>query len=101
VSDFIRVAAVSELGNGKCTTVVVDGKEVALFNVNGSFYALESSCTHRGGPLGQGELEGCIVSCPWHGWTFDVTSGASMINPEFSVQKYEVQIQGEDVLVKI
>jgi len=101
MSDFVRVAAVSDLGAGKCMTVLAEGKEVALFNVNGSFYALESSCTHRGGPLGQGELEGCIVSCPWHGWTFDVTSGASMINAEFSVQKYEVQIQGEDVLVKV
>ena len=101
VSDFIRVAAISDLGVGKCSTVVANGKEVALFNVNGTFYATESSCTHRGGPLGQGELEGCVVSCPWHGWTFDVTTGTSMINPDFSIQKYEVQIQGDDVLIKV
>ena len=101
MSYFVRVAGVSDLATGQCATVTAGDKEIALFNVGGTFHAIESSCTHRGGPLGMGELEGCIVSCPWHGWTFDVTTGASMISPDFSVQKYEVQIQGNDVLVKI
>lgn len=101
MSDFVRVASISDLGVGKCATVTANGKEVALFNVGGTFHAIESSCSHRGGPLGQGELEGCVVSCPWHGWTFDVTTGASMINAEFSVQKYDVEVQGNDVMVRI
>ncbi|HZS44799.1 MAG TPA: Rieske 2Fe-2S domain-containing protein [Blastocatellia bacterium] len=101
MSEFIRVLGVNELQPGGCTIVVANSKEIALFNVNGTFHAIENSCTHRGGPLGQGDLEGCVVSCPWHGWTFDVTSGTSLINEEFSVPKYDVQVQGEDVLVKV
>ena len=101
MSEFVRVASLNDLTPGKCATVMANEKEVALFNVDGTFHALENNCTHRGGPLGLGELEGCVVMCPWHGWTFDVTTGTSLINAEFSVQKYEVQIQGEDVLVKI
>ena len=49
------------------------GRVIALFNVDGTFYALDGVCPHQGGPLGQGTLEGCIVTCPWHGWQFDVT----------------------------
>ncbi len=101
MSEFTRVIGVNELEAGRCTTVVANDKEIALFNVDGAFHAIDNTCTHHGGPLGQGDMEGCVVSCPWHGWTFDVTTGNSLINSEFSVQKYEVQIDGENVLIKV
>ena len=66
----------SDLPNiGASTEVVVAGTIVALFNVDGDYFALDGICPHQGGPLGQGALHGCIVSCPWHGWEYDVKNG--------------------------
>jgi nitrite reductase/ring-hydroxylating ferredoxin subunit len=66
MSTFVRACAVSEVEAGTGKTVTVDGKELALFNIAGAFHAIDNTCPHRGGPLGEGELEGCIVTCPWH-----------------------------------
>jgi nitrite reductase/ring-hydroxylating ferredoxin subunit len=79
----------------------VGGRPVALFNVDGTFYALSNVCIHRGGPLGQGLLEGQVVMCPWHAWTFDVATGHSTVNPELRVDRYEVKVEDGQVLVKV
>jgi len=96
---FVKVARKEELGPGTGKTVDVGGTPVALFNVGGSYYAVHNTCRHRGGPLGEGELSGSVVTCPWHGWRYDVTTGEKVANPEIRVEKFEVWIEGDDILV--
>jgi nitrite reductase (NADH) small subunit len=98
---MIRVAAVSELSPGQGKTVDADGTEIALFNVEGSFHAINNSCRHRGGPLGEGSLEGGQVTCPWHGWKYDVVTGKLVTHPDVSVPAYPVQVQGDEVFVEL
>jgi nitrite reductase (NADH) small subunit len=98
--DFERVIAVSELAPGSGKECLVGGRPVALFNVDGTFYAIGNTCGHRGGPLGQGMLEGSIVMCPWHAWTYDVTTGVSTVNPELTVARYEVKVEDGGVWVR-
>lgn len=87
--EFI-VAKVDEISSGSGKVIFAGDKAIALFNVNGTFYAIDNTCPHRGGPLGEGDLDGTTVSCPLHGWQYDVTSGAGTIGP--SVNKYEIKI---------
>lgn len=98
---FIKVAKKSDLPAGRGMVVEVEGREIALFNVDGVFHALDNVCCHRGGPLGEGMLSGHVVACPWHGWQFDVTTGKSPMIPEAEVEKLETCIEGEDVLVAV
>ena len=100
MSTFSKACAVSDVAPGAAKLVAVDGKEIALFNVDGTFYALDNECPHRGGPLGEGDLEGCIVTCPWHAWQYDVRSGES-ITDDLKVARYDVKVEGSDVLVAV
>jgi nitrite reductase/ring-hydroxylating ferredoxin subunit len=79
----------------------VEGRAIALAHVDGRIYAINNTCLHRGGPLGEGLLEGKAVTCPWHGWQFDVTSGKSLQNPTVGVDCYRVEVRGEDIFVDI
>jgi nitrite reductase/ring-hydroxylating ferredoxin subunit len=81
---FVKVVAKTELAEGQGRALEVQGKAIALFNVGGTFYAIDNTCKHRGGPLGDGDLEGNTVTCPWHGWQYDVTTGACQGNPAVS-----------------
>ena len=101
MSEFVRVMAVADLAPGSCAEVLAGGQPIALFNVDGAFHAIGNRCIHRGGPLGQGMLDGTVVMCPWHAWTYDVTTGVSSVNPEFSVPRYEVKVEDGQVLVKV
>src|SRR3989304_2661244 len=76
------------------------GKVLALFNVGGTFYVLDNPCLHRGGPLGEGELEGTIVTCPWHGWRWDVAPGANTNNPAVKVACFPVKVDGGSIFVE-
>jgi len=100
MSTFSKPCAVSDVAPGTAKLVAVDGKEIALFNVDGTFYALDNECPHRGGPLGEGDLEGCIVTCPWHAWQYDVRTGES-ITDDLKVARYDVKVEGGDVLVAV
>jgi len=100
MSTFSRACAVSDVAPGTGKLVAVDGKEIALFNVDGTFYALDNECPHRGGPLGEGDLEGCIVTCPWHAWQYDVRTGES-ITDDLKVARYDAKVEGGDVLVAV
>ena len=99
MSNFVKVATKSDIAPGSGIRVEVNGKEIALFNVDGNFYAMDNTCSHRGGPLSEGSLEENVVACPWHGWQYDVTNGACLTNPAVQQNKYEVKIQGDDILV--
>ena len=97
--NFVRVAGTGDLKPGENKAVNVNGTEVALFNVDGEFFAINNTCLHRGGPLGEGMLEGDVVTCPWHGWRYSVKTGANAMLPTAKVQTYQVKVEGNDVMV--
>ncbi|MBI2839287.1 MAG: Rieske 2Fe-2S domain-containing protein [Acidobacteria bacterium] len=101
MGQYKRALGVSDLQPGHAVTVAVDGIEVAVFNVDGRFYALQNACPHRGGPLGDGDLEGSIVTCPWHGWEWDVTSGSGAEDASVKTKAYQVKVEGDEVLVLV
>ncbi len=91
MANWQRVAAADSLAAGECGEYIAGDRVVALFNVDGKFFALDGVCPHQGGPLGKGFLDGCIVTCPWHGFQFDVTTGQhqtsrSLVHPGFAVK---------------
>jgi nitrite reductase (NADH) small subunit len=96
-----RAAKVSEIPVGSIKEVQVGGTPVALANVGGKFYAISNSCLHRGGPLGQGQLEGSVVTCPWHGWQFDVTTGKAVMNPNAALGCIRTEVQGDEVYLEL
>lgn len=96
------VAKRDDIPNGGTKRVDVDGVEVLLCNVGGTIYAVEDVCTHDGGPLDQGDLNGCTIMCPRHGATFDVTTGAALTLPAVvPLPTYRVRIDGDDVYVEV
>jgi nitrite reductase (NADH) small subunit/3-phenylpropionate/trans-cinnamate dioxygenase ferredoxin subunit len=99
---FTKAATVQDVPPGKSKQIAVNGKVLALFNVNGTYYAVDDTCPHRGGPLSEGELAGTVVTCPWHGATFDVATGAHLSPPApQDVASYKVQVVGEEVQVDV
>lgn len=100
MAEFIRIAGIADIKPGSGTTVEVGGKSLAVFNVEGSYYVIDNDCVHRGGPLGEGELEGNTVTCPWHGWSYDVKTGKCINNPSACVKSYPVTIDGADINIR-
>ncbi len=74
---------------------------IALYHVDEKFYALDGVCPHQGGPLGKGTLEGCTVTCPWHGWQFDVATGQHQLNARIVQQRFDVRVEGDWILVDL
>ena len=92
--EFVKVAKTDEIPIGQAKMVEVNGNEIAVFNVAGSYHAIDNTCTHAGGPLSEGEIEGCQVTCPWHGGVFDVTTGEVLGPPPGSaVNRYNVRVE--------
>jgi len=103
VSEFIKVANISDLQAGHAAVVEIGGRTIALFNVHGEFFALDNTCMHRGGPLGEGFVDqnNLTVQCPWHGWIYSLASGISPIDSMAKVEKFEVIVEGEDIKVSL
>ncbi len=97
--EWTTVAHIHDIPVGTGKEIIVQGRVVAVFNVDGTPYALDGVCPHAGGPLGEGTLTGCIVTCPWHGWQFDVTSGRHSLNPNLTHGTCPVRISGEDIQI--
>jgi 3-phenylpropionate/trans-cinnamate dioxygenase ferredoxin subunit len=99
---FTKVATLQDIPPGKTKQVTVQGRKVGLFNVNGTVFAIEDVCTHRGAPLTEGECVGNQVICPWHGAEFDVTTGAVCSPPASRpVAVFKVQVVGDEVQVDV
>lgn len=96
-----RIAAAADLPAGQSGEFVVAGRIVALFNVAGTFHALDGICPHQGGPLGKGKLTGCIITCPWHGFQFDVTSGQHLTSKSLVHPTLPVKVEAGEVLVEL
>jgi|SRR6185503_11615431 len=100
--EFVKVATIDEVPPGRARLIEVNGNEIAVFNLDGAIHAIDNSCTHVGGPLCEGEINGSDVTCPWHGAVFDITTGRAVGPPAFeAVNRYEVRIEGSDVLIEI
>jgi len=102
MAEFVKVAHRSELRPGGKALAEVDGRPIAVFNVDGEFYAIDDVCTHDGGPLAEGDLEGVEIRCPRHGARFDVRTGKALCLPAFEpVATHRVELWGEDVYVAV
>jgi 3-phenylpropionate/trans-cinnamate dioxygenase ferredoxin subunit len=100
--DFVRVAKVSDIPDPGKQIVEVDDRLVVVFHVAGQFYALDDVCTHDGGPLGEGALEGFCIACPRHGAKFDIRDGRAVTMPATrATVAHEVKIAGDDILVRL
>lgn len=99
---FSTVAETTEIpeGQGKC--VEIFGKRIAVFHLEGKYYAIDDTCTHAGGPLSEGDVVGTEVTCPWHGATFDVTTGQVLSGPAArSVGSYPVKVEGNEIKIEV
>ena len=100
--EFLKVATTDEIPAGQAKLVEINGIEIAIFNISGSYHAIDNTCTHVGGPLCEGEIAGAEVTCPWHGAVFDVTSGQVLGPPAASsVKRYNVRVEGADIEVEV
>ncbi len=97
MAEFVRVASTQDVKPGTGIVAEVAGKVLAVFNVDGTYHVTDNTCLHRGGPLGEGELEGETVSCPWHGWQFNVKTGVCVANPSAKITVYETTVDGSDI----
>ena len=99
--DFVKVAESKDIGPSSMKAVDVAGEKVCIINIEGNYYAIGNVCTHMGGPLNEGTLEGFEVECPWHGSKFDVRSGQPTKPPARQpVSSYEVKMQDNNILVR-
>lgn len=102
MAELVTVAKTTELGSGKAKAVQVKGQTIALFNIGGAYYAIDDTCTHQGGPLSEGEVEGTTVTCPWHGAQFNLTSGDALSPPApEGVKSYKVHVEGDEIRLEV
>jgi 3-phenylpropionate/trans-cinnamate dioxygenase ferredoxin subunit len=102
MAEYVKAASTNQLTPGQARLVNIKGKEIALFNIEGTFFALENACTHEEGPLAEGDIEGHEVTCPWHGARFDVRTGQVLCAPAFEdVARYNVRVIGSDIEVEV
>jgi nitrite reductase/ring-hydroxylating ferredoxin subunit len=101
LTEFIDICGVSELSVGRARTVMIAGRAIALYHTTRGFFASDNQCPHRGGPLGEGDLIGSEIICPWHLWGFDVENGVCTGNPEVGIVTHEVKIDRDRILVKL
>jgi nitrite reductase/ring-hydroxylating ferredoxin subunit len=99
--DFVKVAESKDIEPSSMKAVDVAGEKVCIINIEGNYYAIGNVCTHMGGPLNEGTLQGFEVECPWHGSKFDVRSGQPTKPPARQpVSSYEVKVQDNNILVR-
>jgi 3-phenylpropionate/trans-cinnamate dioxygenase ferredoxin component len=102
MADFIAVAQTDEIATGRVKVVEVDGRRIALCNVDGEFFAIDDVCTHDGGSLDQGELYDNVIECPRHGARFDVKTGKVLAFPAVKpVNTYSVRVEGAQIEVAL
>jgi nitrite reductase/ring-hydroxylating ferredoxin subunit len=101
VAQFLKAARRGDIPEGTGKIVEIGGCTLALFHANGQFYAIDNRCRHQGGPLGDGEVYGTRVVCPWHGWEYDFSTGCNVDDPSMKLKCFAVELDGEDILVEV
>lgn len=98
----LKVAQCDDVPDGQRGLVVeAGGRQIAIFKVGDQFYAVDNRCLHQGASLGDGFLEGACITCPWHGWQYDVVSGSCYNNPTLKLRTFPIRLEGEDLWVEI
>ncbi len=98
---WVRVGSVSDFPEGQAREVVAEQRVVAIYNVQGNIYALDGVCPHQGGPLGRGTLDGYVVTCPWHGWQYDVRTGQHQSIRSLVHRSYAVKVVDDQVYIDL
>ena len=98
---FVKAGSVAGLGDNETMEALLNGRPYAICNVGGEIHALDGTCPHRGGPVGQGAINEGRVVCPWHAWEFDCATGANDYDARIKLKKYQVQISGNDIMVDV
>lgn len=98
--DWTDVGAAADLPPGSVMEAVVGDRMVAVANVDGHLYAIDGVCAHQGGPLGKGHLQGCVLTCPWHGWQYDVTTGVQQLGRSIRQASFAVRRAGDRIVVR-
>ena len=101
MANWIRIGAASEIPEGACRVYGAEGNSLAVFRVEGAYHAIDNTCLHRGGPLGEGTIEGRVVTCPWHYWQYDVTTGKTLHSDAMGVRTYPLELRGEELFVDV
>jgi nitrite reductase/ring-hydroxylating ferredoxin subunit len=97
---FVKLATLDDLPPGSSRECEHAGQIIALFHIDGGqILAVDGICPHQGGPLANGEVAGTIVTCPWHGWKFDLADGRCLLHPRIKQPTFEVRVDGSDILV--
>ena len=98
---FVKLATLDDLPPGTAQEVEFEGRVYALYNVDGVISAIDGICPHQGGPLADGQVQGTTVTCPWHGWQFDIRTGKTPLGSKIKQGVFEVKLEGHDVLVAV
>ena len=102
MAQWQKIANVGDIKPNSAIQVPLGGKTLAVFHVNGKYFAIDDACSHVGGNLSEGSVEGNIVTCPWHGATFDVTCGKVLTDPAYEdVRHFNVKVEGKDVWIEV
>ena len=99
LSEWVNVAKTADIAEGEMLEVDLDGKSVAVANVSGSFLAIAGECPHQGGPMAEGELEGNVVTCPWHNFRFDMRTGRTLDPPIGDCAKFQTRVVDDDLQI--
>lgn len=92
---------IDEFAPGTSREIAVAGRVIALYRIGDTFHALDGICPHAGGPLGEGTLEGTRVTCPWHGWQFDVTTGGHCLTPKIAQERFDIELHDGNVYIDL
>ena len=99
---FVNAAKKKDFFPGQCVGVTLEGRNLAVSNIDGQYYAIENECTHAGGPLCEGSIEGEVVTCPWHGATFNLKTGEALSAPAFdAVKSYKTSVVADDIQIEL
>jgi nitrite reductase/ring-hydroxylating ferredoxin subunit len=102
IAKLLKIAKTEDVRPGQAAAFKIEAQRIALFNVEGTYYAIGDTCTHRGGPLSEGDVQGAKVACPWHGANFDLKTGAVLEPPaQNGVPSYKVVIDGDVIKVEV
>jgi nitrite reductase (NADH) small subunit len=101
MAEWLPIAAVSECPPGESIERVVGNRIVALANVDGAWHAIDGLCPHQGGPLGRGRVCGAVLTCPWHGWQFDLPTGRHRISATVAQARFDVRQSDDQVVIRV
>ena len=98
---LVKIAAVADIPAEKARAFECEGRVIALFHIGDAFHAINGECPHRNGPLAEGDRDGHIVTCPWHAWRFDVTTGECPDMPAARAGRYATRVDGDDIFIEL